>query len=74
MKKLFIAVSLIILVGCTKECDCIYYSEESTTSSPTWKTTYQSKWDDCEEDDFGTSEYTHTDGSVTKTHTYVKCK
>lgn len=74
MKKLFIAVSLITLVSCTKECDCTYYSEESTTASPSWKTTYQSKWDDCEEKDFGTSTYNHYDGTVTKTHTYVKCK
>ena len=74
MKKLLIAVSLIALVSCTKECDCTYYSEESTTANPTWKTTYQSKWDDCEEDDFGTSEYTNYDGTKTKTHTFVKCK
>lgn len=74
MKTILILALALSLFSCTKECQCTYYSEESTTANPTWKTTYESKWDSCEEEDFGTSIYTHTDGSVTKTHTFVKCK
>ena len=74
MKRIFLIIAIGFLSSCTKECDCTYYSEESTTANPTWKTTYESKWDGCSEDDFGTSEYTHYDGTKTKTHTYVKCR
>jgi hypothetical protein len=74
MKRLFLIIAIGLLFSCTKECDCTYYSQQSTTANPTWKTTYESKWDSCEEEDFGTSEYTHYDGTKTKTHTYVKCK
>lgn len=77
MNKIILILTILLTVlSCTKEstCDCTYYSEESTSSKPSWTTTYQSDWDGCEEKDFGTSTFTHYDGTQTITHTYVSCK
>lgn len=74
MKTILILAVALSLLSCAKECNCTYYSQEITTANPTWKTTYETKWDSCEDEDFGESTYTHYDGSITKTHTFVKCK
>ena len=76
MKKITLVIAAICLISCTKEemCDCTYFSEEKTSKNPTYKVTYQSTWDGCDNEDFGTSIFTHYDGTTTTTHTYVKCK
>ena len=75
-KRLLLLVTFVfitLMIGCEKECDCTYYSEEKVNNG-SWTTTYESKWDDCKEEDFGTSVYTAYDGDKYYTHTYVKCR